>query len=215
MAYGGTVVKRRMPKARDLAPLIRFRRPRLGRAQRRLDDAQTIEDLRRLARRRTPRAAFDYTDGAAEEEISLERARQAFRDIEFHPTILRDVSNVRTGWQVLGEPVALPFAIAPTGFTRLMHTEGELAGVRVAAASRVSRFRCRRWELRPSRTSRRLRRRPASGFSSTCGVTGTGRWRWYSGPPRRASTHCWPPSTSRSRGRGYAISAMGCRFRRR
>jgi L-lactate dehydrogenase (cytochrome) len=126
-----------MPKARDLAPLIRFRKPRLDRVQRRLEDAQTIDDLRRLAKRRTPRAAFDYTDGAAEEEISLERARQAFRDIEFHPTILRDVSDVRTDSQVLGGPVALPFAIAPTGFTRLMHTEGELAGVRVAAAAGI------------------------------------------------------------------------------
>jgi L-lactate dehydrogenase (cytochrome) len=137
MTYGGTVVKRRMPKVRDLAPLIRFRKPRLDRRQRRLDDAQTIDDLRRIAKRRTPRAAFDYTDGAAEDEISLERARQAFRDIEFHPTILRDVSSVRTGWQVLGQQVALPFAIAPTGFTRLMHTEGELAGVRVAAAAGI------------------------------------------------------------------------------
>jgi L-lactate dehydrogenase (cytochrome) len=137
MTYGGTVVKRRMPKVRDLAPLIRFRKPRFDRAQRRLDDALTIEDLRILARRRTPRAAFDYTDGAAEDEISLDRARQAFRDIEFHPTILRDVSNARTDRQVLGGPVAMPFAIAPTGFTRLMHTEGEFAGARVAAAAGI------------------------------------------------------------------------------
>ncbi len=137
MTYGGTVVKRRMPKVRDLAPLIRFRKPRLDGIQRRLDDAQTIDDLRRIAKRRTPRAAFDYTDGAAEDEISLERARQALRDIEFHPTILRDVSNVRTSWQVLGLQVALPFAIAPTGFTRLMHTDGELAGARVAAAAGI------------------------------------------------------------------------------
>src|ERR1700742_3110318 len=137
MSYGGTVVKRRVPSARDLAPLIRFRKPRLNRVQRRLDDALTIDDLRLVARRRTPRAAFDYTDGAAEDEISLGRARQAFRDIEFHPTILRDVSNVATGWAVLGGPVALPFAIAPTGFTRLMHTEGEIAGARVAASAGI------------------------------------------------------------------------------
>ena len=137
MTYGGTVVKRRLPKVRDLAPLIRFRKPRFDRAQRRLDDAQTIDDLRRLAKRRTPRAAFDYTDGAAEDEISLQRARQAFRDIEFHPTILRDVSNARTDWQVLGQSVALPFAIAPTGFSRLMHTDGELAGARVAATAGI------------------------------------------------------------------------------
>lgn len=137
MPYGGTVVKRRMPKARDLAPLIRFRAPRLDRVERRLDDALTIDDLRRLAKRRTPRAAFDYADGAAEDEISIQRARQAFRDIEFHPSILRDVSRVRADWPVLGASVALPFVIAPTGFTRLMHTDGELAGVRVAAKTGI------------------------------------------------------------------------------
>jgi L-lactate dehydrogenase (cytochrome) len=128
---------RRAPKIRDLAPLLQFRTPRLGRTQRRLDTALTICDLRRIARRRTPRAAFDYTDGAAEDEISVDRARQAFRDIEFHPTILRDVTTVRTGREVLGRPVALPFGIAPTGFTRLMHTEGEIAGARAAAAAGI------------------------------------------------------------------------------
>ncbi|SRX95170.1 putative L-lactate dehydrogenase (cytochrome) LldD2 [Mycobacterium tuberculosis H37Rv] [Mycobacterium shimoidei] len=126
-----------MPKARDLAPLIRFRKPRLDRTQRRLDAALTICDLRRIAKRRTPRAAFDYADGGAEDEVSLGRARQAFRDIEFHPTILRDVTHVRTDWEVLGQPVALPFGIAPTGFTRLMHTEGEIAGARAAAAAGI------------------------------------------------------------------------------
>ena len=63
---------------------------------RRLSQAQTIADLREIARRTTPRAPFDYTDGAAEAELSLARARQAFEDVEFHPTILRDVSNVDT-----------------------------------------------------------------------------------------------------------------------
>lgn len=130
-------IKRRMPKVRELAPLIGFRKPQLDRTKRRLDAAVTVEDLRRLAERRTPRAVFDYTDGAAEDEISLTRARQAFRDIEFHPAILRDVSSVDTGWEVLGAPVALPFAIAPTGFTRLMHTAGEQAGARAAEAAGI------------------------------------------------------------------------------
>jgi L-lactate dehydrogenase (cytochrome) len=130
-------VKRRVPKVRDLAPLIRFKRPRLDATRRRLDAAFTIEDLRRIAKRRTPRAAFDYTDGAAEDELSIERARQAFRDIEFHPSILRDVSKVTAGWDVLGQPVVLPFGIAPTGFTRLMHTEGEIAGARAAAKAGI------------------------------------------------------------------------------
>jgi L-lactate dehydrogenase (cytochrome) len=116
---------------------VGLKKPELNATARRLSAALTIEDLRRIARRRTPRAAFDYTDGAAEEELSLARARQAFRDIEFHPTILRNVEKVSTGWTVLGDDVARPFGIAPTGFTRLMHTEGELAGARAAAQAGI------------------------------------------------------------------------------
>ncbi len=117
--------------------MLQFRKPRLNATKRRLDAALTIDDLRRIAKRRTPKAAFDYTDGAAEEELSLARARQAFRDIEFHPTILRDVAKVDTGWTVLGDRVALPFGIAPTGFTRLMHTDGEVAGAHAAARAGI------------------------------------------------------------------------------
>ena len=131
------MIQRQIPKFRDLAPLIGFKHPELNRTKRLLSDALTIEDLRRIAKRRTPKAAFDYTDGAAEEELSLARARQGFRDVEFHPTILRDVAEVDTGRQVLGDRVALPFGIAPTGFTRLMHTEGEVAGARAAARAGI------------------------------------------------------------------------------
>jgi L-lactate dehydrogenase (cytochrome) len=130
-------MRRQVPRVRDLAPLIRFKRPEFNATRRRLEAALTIEDLRTIARRRTPRAAFDYTDGAAEAEISLARARQAFRDIEFHPAILRDVSHVRTGWDVLGAPVALPFGIAPTGFTRMMQTDGEIAGASAAGQAGI------------------------------------------------------------------------------
>jgi len=131
------MTRRRVPRPRELAPLLQFRMPRLSPTRRRLESALTIDDLRRIAKRRTPKAAFDYTDGAAEEELSLARARQAFRDIEFHPTILRDVAKVDTGRTVLGDSVALPFGIAPTGFTRLMQTEGEIAGAHAAARAGI------------------------------------------------------------------------------
>jgi L-lactate dehydrogenase (cytochrome) len=131
------MVKRRIPKVRDLAPLMRFKKPTLNARKRRLQSALTIEDLRRIAKRRTPKAAFDYTDGGAEAEISMRRSRQAFRDIEFHPAILRDVSQLDTGWDVLGKRVSLPFGIAPTGFTRMMQTEGEVAGAAAAAAAGI------------------------------------------------------------------------------
>ena len=130
-------LKRRIPQLRDLAPLMKFKTPTLDAKKRRLQEALTIEDLRTIAKRRTPKPAFDYTDGSAEAELSLRRARQAFRDIEFHPAILRDVSKVSTGWDVLGAPVALPFGIAPTGFTRMMHSEGEIAGATAAGAAGI------------------------------------------------------------------------------
>jgi L-lactate dehydrogenase (cytochrome) len=130
-------MKRQLPKRRDLAPLMKFKKPELSPKARRLERALTIEDLRRVAKRRTPKAAFDYTDGAADGEVSLARARQAFADIEFHPAILRDVSSVDTSREVLGERVALPFGIAPTGFTRMMHAEGEVAGATAATAAGI------------------------------------------------------------------------------
>jgi L-lactate dehydrogenase (cytochrome) len=130
-------MKRQLPKVADLAPLMQFKKPQLNAKARRLEKALTIEDLRRIAKRRTPKAAFDYTDGSAEAELSITRARQAFSDIEFQPAILRDVSTVNTGWQVLGAPVAQPFGIAPTGFTRMMQTEGEIAGARAAGRAGI------------------------------------------------------------------------------
>ncbi|MER3386613.1 MAG: alpha-hydroxy acid oxidase [Microcella pacifica] len=131
------MVKRRFPRPSELAPLMKFKKPTLNAKKRRLQSALTIHDLRAIAQRRTPKAPFDYTEGAAEAEISLGRARQAFEDIQFHPAILRDVSRVDTGWDVLGSRVELPFGIAPTGFTRMMQTEGEEAGASAAAAAGI------------------------------------------------------------------------------
>jgi L-lactate dehydrogenase (cytochrome) len=131
------MVTRQLPKPAELLELLQFKKPELDAKKRRLQGALTIDDLRRIAKRRTPKAAFDYTEGAAEGEISLARARQAFQDIEFHPSILRDVSTVDTSCEIFGGPSALPFGIAPTGFTRLMQTEGETAGAGAAAAAGI------------------------------------------------------------------------------
>jgi len=131
------MVKRQFPNPVELAKLMKFKAPELNGKKRRLDSALTIYDLRDIAKRRTPKAAFDYTDGSAEGELSLTRARQAFEDIEFHPSILRDVSRLDTTTSILGGTSAMPFGIAPTGFTRLMQTEGEIAGAGAAAAAGI------------------------------------------------------------------------------
>ncbi|MCU1574298.1 MAG: alpha-hydroxy-acid oxidizing enzyme [Micrococcaceae bacterium] len=129
-------LQRRVPKVSDLAPLMQFKKPEFSQASR-LRRASTIWDLREMAKRRTPQAPFDYTDGAAEAEITLRRAREAFQDIEFRPGILRDVSSVDLRTPVLGRESALPFGIAPTGFTRMMQSEGEYAGSQAAEAAGI------------------------------------------------------------------------------
>jgi L-lactate dehydrogenase (cytochrome) len=131
------MVERRFPNPKELLPLMQFKKLELDAKKRRLQGALTIDDLRTIAKRRTPKAAFDYTDGSAEGEISLKRARQAFQDIEFHPSILRDVSKLDTTTTILGGTSTMPFGIAPTGFTRLMQTEGETAGAGAAGAAGI------------------------------------------------------------------------------
>lgn len=126
------VTDRQIPSWSELKPLLRPKPLVLNGTERRLGDALTIADLRTLARKRTPRSVFDYTDGAAEAEISLRRARHLFRELEFQPSILHDVSHVDPTTDMIGTSSALPFAFAPTGFTRMMNHEGERAVVRVA-----------------------------------------------------------------------------------
>ena len=125
------MVQRQLPKIPELLELMQFKKPELDLTKRRLESALTIADLQRIAKRRTPKAAFDYTDGAAEGELSLARARQAFEDI------LRPATDVDTSVEILGGHSTLPFGIAPTGFTRLMQTEGEIAGAGAAGAAGI------------------------------------------------------------------------------
>ena len=95
-------VRRQVPHPDEIFELLKFKKPDLNLKHARLEKAQTIEDLRKIAKRRTPSAAFDYTDGAADDEISMNRARQAFKDVEFHPSILNDVTNLDTSCEIFG-----------------------------------------------------------------------------------------------------------------
>lgn len=130
-------VKRRIPGYTDMRQLLRFRAPIWSSKKRRLSRALTIYDLRTIAKRRTPQAPFDYTDGGAGTESSLSNARKEFQNVEFHARVLRDVSQVDLSTTMLGEFSALPFGIAPTGFTRMMQTEGEDAGCTAAMDAQI------------------------------------------------------------------------------
>ncbi len=120
-------LRRRVPQLSNLTDMASVKLPQFG-VEARLSKAATIWDLRDIAKRRTPRAAFDYTDGAADGEITLRRSREAFHHVEFQPEVLHDVTTLDTTTEILGQTSTLPFGIAPTGFTRFMQSEGEYAG---------------------------------------------------------------------------------------
>lgn len=98
-----------------------------------LRGCQNIADLRRVARRRVPAPMFHYMDGAAEDEITYRRNSSDFDHFELLPRNLVDISRIDCATTVLGQPVALPLILAPTGMSRLFHWEGERAVVRAAA----------------------------------------------------------------------------------
>ncbi|MBU3865612.1 alpha-hydroxy-acid oxidizing protein [Streptomyces sp. 4503] len=95
--------------------------------------ALTIGDLRAVAVRTTPRAVFDYVDGAADAELTLRRNRAAFAAVEFVPEYLSPVDHPDLSTRLFGREIAMPLIFAPTGYTRMMHHEGEAAVARVAA----------------------------------------------------------------------------------
>lgn len=120
-----------------LRSVLQFKKFERDPVERRLAKAANVEDLRCIAQRRLPGGVFDYIDGAAEDEITLERNSRGFRDIEFLPRVLRDVSDIDTSTRVLGQPVPLPLVLAPTGFSRIADPAGELAVSRAAARARL------------------------------------------------------------------------------
>ena len=102
---------------------------------RRLRRCASVDDLRRVARRRLPRGVFDYIDGGAESEASLAANSAAFAKIGFRPRVLRDVSRLDPSTTLLGRSLPIPLVLAPTGFTRIADPDGELAVARVAAGA--------------------------------------------------------------------------------
>ncbi len=91
-----------------------------------------VEDLRPIARRRLPRAVFDYVDGGAEGEVTLRENCRAFDEVTFRPRHAVAVRDCDLRTRVLGFDLSLPFLLAPVGYSRLMHPGGEVAAARAA-----------------------------------------------------------------------------------
>jgi L-lactate dehydrogenase (cytochrome) len=126
----GDVIK----QLRSVSALLRFDTPLKSP---RLDRVVDVADLRALARRRLPAGVFDYVDGAAEGEATAKRNTEAFDRVEFRPRVLRDVSNVDLRTTLLGDELSMPIVLAPTGFTRMLDAEGEVAVARAAGRARI------------------------------------------------------------------------------
>ena len=126
-----------MGMIRTLRAVVRLRRPAGDRTARRLRGAANVDDLRDMARRRLPAGVFDYIDGGAEDELTLDRNVQAFRETTFRPRVLQGLDELDTSTMLLGRPLAFPLVLAPTGFTRIADPAGELAVVRAAGRAGI------------------------------------------------------------------------------
>jgi L-lactate dehydrogenase (cytochrome) len=127
----------KLPAIDTLRSVLRFKPIETDVVARRLSRAASVADLRRIARRRLPRGVFDYIDGAAEDERTLEANAAAFTRTTFRPRVLRDVGAVEPGTTLLGKPLAFPLVLAPTGFSRIADPQGELAVARAAERAGV------------------------------------------------------------------------------
>ncbi len=96
-----------------------------------------IADLRERARRRVPRAIFEYADRGSYDEVTLRRNRADFERLEFRQRVMVDLTRTSVATTVLGEPWSMPVGIAPTGLTGLFHRDGEIHGARAAEQTGV------------------------------------------------------------------------------
>jgi L-lactate dehydrogenase (cytochrome) len=119
-------------KISEVRTLLQLRKPERDRLERTLKRCVTIEDLQHAAWRRWPKSVRGYVEGGADGEVSLARNRAAYESVGLLPSPLRDVTDVDLRTSILGGDSALPFALAPTGYTRMMHTAGEGAVARAA-----------------------------------------------------------------------------------
>ncbi|MGZ5095977.1 MAG: alpha-hydroxy-acid oxidizing protein, partial [Burkholderiales bacterium] len=94
--------------------------------------AYSIEDLRKMAKKRLPRCIFEYIDGAAEDGIAIQHNREVYRSLKIKNRVLKDVSKRSTATEIFGKRIAMPYAISPTASAGLMSEGGEVALAKAA-----------------------------------------------------------------------------------
>jgi L-lactate dehydrogenase (cytochrome) len=124
-------MKRQLPRWKNIKPLLGWGLPKSPFQDRKLNSVVNLAELRLLAKRRVPEAVFDYVDGGANDELAYTRSQEIYSRVEFKARVLRDVSVIDLKTKILGKESALPIIFAPTGYTRMMHYQGEVMVAKV------------------------------------------------------------------------------------
>ncbi|MCT2223428.1 alpha-hydroxy acid oxidase [Microbacterium paraoxydans] len=124
-------------RIRTFTELLSFAPPALPTEATRVAEARSLDDLRRLAKRRVPGFVFDYVEGAAVTEQAARDNESAFARRRFVPSVTESAAGASLATRLLGREHAMPIGIAPIGLTALMRAAGETDGVRAAANRNV------------------------------------------------------------------------------
>ena len=124
-------------KPTEILDLLQLKSFEFNRQTRRLGKSHSIEDLRRFARRSLPKVVFDYVEGGADAEVTLADNVAGFNARRLFPVSLSDVEHPDARVSLFGHDLPLPLGLSPTGYTRLMHSAGEIAVGRAAASAGI------------------------------------------------------------------------------
>jgi isopentenyl diphosphate isomerase/L-lactate dehydrogenase-like FMN-dependent dehydrogenase len=119
-------LKRQFPRWKNIKPLLGWSLPKDPFADRKLKKVVNLAEMRLLSKKRVPKAVFDYVDGGANDELAFIRSQEVYSRVEFKARVLRDVSKIDLTANIVGQKSALPIIFAPTGYTRMMHYQGEI-----------------------------------------------------------------------------------------
>ena len=124
-------MKRQFPRWKNIKPLLGWSLPKDPFADRKLKKVVSLAEMRLLSKKRVPKAVFDYVDGGANDELAFIRSQEVYSRVEFKARVLRDVSKIDLTANIVGQKSALPIIFAPTGYTRMMHYQGEIMVAKV------------------------------------------------------------------------------------
>jgi len=124
-------MKRQLPRWKNVKPLLGWSLPKLPLQDKKLKKVVNMAEMRNLAKKRVPKAVFDYVDGGANDELAYARSQEIYSKVEFKARVLRDVSKIDLNAEILDAKTSLPIIFAPTGYTRMMHYKGEVMVAKV------------------------------------------------------------------------------------